>query len=62
MSLDNNLLKLSIKNVISKALTILFNLSMIQGKFLQGFKIAKVVPIYKDDDHVTVLIIDPFQY
>ena len=44
------LLKLS-KNVISPVLTILFNLSMNQGKFPQGFKIAKVVPIYKGGDH-----------
>ena len=45
-----NLLKLS-KNVISPVLTILFNLSMNQGKFPQGFKIAMVVPIYKRGYH-----------
>ena len=45
-------------NNILKALSHIFNLSLSQGKFIEHFKTAKIIPIYKGDSK-TLLIIDP---
>lgn len=43
-----------IKNMISKPLLHVFNLSFSQGKFPDSFKIAKVTPIFKNGSKLTV--------
>ena len=49
-------------NIIAPSLTDIFNVSLESGIYVDAWKLAKIIPIYKSEDRKNVKITDQFQY
>ncbi len=48
--------------VICDSLAFIMNLSIYTGIFMNNWRVAKIIPLYKSGNASEVLIINPYQY